>query len=228
MSEIPVGTQMPAPIAMAVIRVNPDKTDTRYTELKLQIDGILAFAKTRAVNSDQDVIDATNDLGLISLLKKATEEKRQEYVKPINDHVNAVNKAFHALTDPIEEADKLTRNKIQAYRALVESRRRMAEAINKQKEEIARKEAELSGTGEITSDITPVVVPMAPPAHVQAGTATLGTSKVRKWELVNFAQVPDDMKTLDTVKIGKLVRAGIDSIAGIRIWEEDGIRVTTR
>jgi hypothetical protein len=62
--------------------------------------------------------------------------------------------------------------------------------------------------------------------HTDDGT----TSKVsiRKWELVDFSQVPDEYKAIDAVKIGKVVRAGIPSIPGIRIWQEETLRVGTK
>lgn len=74
------------------------------------------------------------------------------------------------------------------------------------------------------------LVEVAPPAptKVQTEVGTAGITRNRKWEMVDFAAVPDEFKILDAVKIGKLVRAGIGSISGIRIWTEEGLRVTTR
>jgi leucyl aminopeptidase len=167
---------------------------------------------------------STNDLGVISLLKKGIEEKRQEYVRPINEHVKAVNAAFKTLTDPIEQADKITREKITAYRAEVDRKRREAEAINQAKEELARREAALNH-GEFTVDTTPVPVPEMQPKTVHAEAATLGTSKVWKYEVTDFKLLPDDYKLADLVKIGKVIRAGVN-IPGVKSWQEDSIRIS--
>jgi hypothetical protein len=211
----------------AAIKIRPE-TDYQYIEYQKQARDLLEFSQHRMVTTDIDVGGAVNDLGVISMLKKGIEEKRQEYVRPINEHVKAVNAAFKTLTDPIEQADKITREKITLYRAEVDRKRREAEAINQAKEDLARREAALNH-GEFTVDLTPVIVPEAPAAHVRAEAATLGTSKVKKWRLIDFKLVPDEYKQLNEVLVGKMVRAGLPGgIPGIEIYEEDSIRITTR
>jgi len=209
----------------SLVKIHPER-DLQCIAYQKQAREILQYAEVRIVGNDIEVKDATNDLSIIRALKKGVEEKRQEWVKPLNGHVKAVNAAFKMLFDPLDQADKLTGDKILKYRAEVEMKRREAEAINQAKLDLARREAELSGTGEITVDITPVIVPEAQPDHIRAEMGTAGMVKNRKWEMINFADVPDDLKMLDSVKIGRLVRAGIGSIAGIRIYEEDSIRIT--
>ncbi len=209
---------------MAEIRIAP-QTDVQFTAYLGQAQAILKYAKSRAVTSDPDVKDATNDLSIIRQLKKGIEEHRQLYVRPINEHVKEINQTYKLLTDPIEQADKITGDKILAYRAEVDRKRREAEAINQAKIDLARREAELSGTGEITVDITPVIVPEAPPNHVRAEAGTLGMTKNWKFEVVDFILLPNEYKLSDLVKIGRVIRAGV-GIAGVRAWQEDGLRIT--
>ena len=208
----------------SLVKTHPEQ-DLQFIEYQKQAREILKYAESRIVGNDLEVKDATNDLSIISTLKKGIEEKRQEYVKPLNEYVKTINTTFKALSDPIEQADKITRNKILSYRAELEAKRREAEEINRQKEELAKREAALN-QGVITIDTTPIPVPEAAPSHVRAEMGTMGTAKIRKWEVEDLAKVPLDYLMINATKIGKVVRAGIPSIPGIRIWEEDSIRIT--
>ncbi|GAI82288.1 unnamed protein product, partial [marine sediment metagenome] len=123
-------------------------------------------------------------------------------------------------------ADKLVRGKILAYRAEIDRQRREAEEIERLRREAAEREAALTGQPIIQPGPTPVIA--APPDRYHADNGTLGKVMVRKWELEDFSKVPDEYKTIDAVKIGKVVRAGIPSIPGIRIWQEATLRVDTK
>ena len=184
------------------------------------------YAEARVVKTDGDVKGATNDLSLISKLKKAIEEKRKEYVGPINEHLKSVNDAFKQFTEPLVQADAITRQKVLDYRKEQERIRREQERINQLRLEVAQAEMKLKG--ELTEPVGLVEVKPEQPEHYRAEMGTLGKFMVPKFELVDFSLVPDEYKILDTVKVGKVVRAGLRSIPGIRIWEEESIRVTTK
>ena len=195
--------------------------------LQSQAQQLLAYAERRVIISDNEAKVSTNDLSIIALAKKALEEKRKEYTTPLNDNLKYINNTFKLVSDPLNQADKITRDKILAYRAEQERKRKEAEEINRQKIELARREAELNN-GEFTVDITPVEVAPVQPKHINAELGTAGQAMIRKWDVSNFSQVPDEYKMVDSTKIGKVVRAGIPSIPGIKIWEEPTLRVTTR
>lgn len=208
----------------ALIKISPDR-DKTVVALLSEVTSILDWARKRTITNIDDVKDATNDLSLISKLKKAVEEKRQEYTIPLNDHIKAINGAFKLLTEPLTEADKLTRQKVLAYNAEIERQRQEAEAIEQEKLELARREALLKG-GEITIDLSPLQRPEATPDRVRAEAGMLSKMMVRKWEVEDLSKVPLDYLMIDAAKVGKVVRAGIPTIQGIRIWEEPTLRVT--
>jgi len=207
-----------------LIKISPNKDETVVALLN-QVTGILEWAKKRTITNIDDIKDATNDLSLISKLKKAVEEKRQEYTSPLNDHIKAINGAFKLLTEPLAEADKITRQKVLTYNAEIEQQRQEAKAIEQEKLELAQREAILKG-GEITIDLSAIEVPEATPDRVRAEAGMTSKMMVRKWEIVNFCEIPDEYKTIDGGKVTKLVKAGIGAIPGIRIWEEPTLRVT--
>ena len=135
--------------------------------------------------------------------------------------------AFKSFTSPLEQADGITRGKIMFYRKDVERQRAEVEEIERQKMELAKREAELNN-GEIMVDLTPIAKPVAGPGTVRTDMGNTNMMKVRKWEVEDITKVPADYLQVDSTAIGKLARAGIKSISGIRIWDEDVLRVNTR
>jgi len=211
----------------ALITVNPDK-DTKVLALYHAGLELRDYALSREIKSDQDMIPATDDLAVIARLKKSIEEKRKEYVDPIRHHLDSVNNAFKEFTAPLTEADQVNRDKIKSYRAEVERKRQEAEETNRMAQEVARRQAEQSGTGEFTVDLTPVEVPEVA-RRVYTGMGSTSTQKVYKWEVVDLSLVPRDYLIPNAALIGNVVRAskGTISIPGIKIYSEDAIRVNT-
>lgn len=213
----------------ALVNVSP-LTDPSIASLTFEVQRILDYANALQVTNDETVKSATNDLSLIATLKKALEDKRREYVSPLNGYVKDINSAFKTISDPLDTADKVTRSKILAYRQEVERQRKETEELNRLREEVARREREAAEQAGEEPPPPPQQLDVIPPApsRVHAEAGSLSTMAVRKWELVDFSQVPDDYKMLDSAKITKVVKAGIPSIPGIKIWEEDTLRVDTR
>ena len=156
------------------------------------------------------------------------EERRKEYLKPFQDHVKETNDAYRMLMEPVDQADKITRDKMTAFINEQTRRRKEAEAIETEKLALARREAELKG-GEITIDLTPIVKPEMAPEKV---TTEMGSAGLRDhWELVeivDFALLPNEYKIPDTVKLGKVIRAGLHNIPGCKIENKPSLAVNTR
>lgn len=208
----------------AIIHVRPD-ADPRVTALYQEGVRLQQYAEARIIESDQDIKDATDDLSIIAKLKKAIEEKRKEYVVPIGDYLKAVNETFKQFTEPLNQADAITRRKVLDYRAEQERIRLEQEKINRLREEAARAEMQLKG--ELTEPVGLLKVQDEAPARYRTDSGTLGTGKVWKFEVVDFSLLPNDYKVADIVKIRKVVIAGA-TIPGVRAWQEESLRVTTR
>jgi len=208
----------------ALIRVNPS-SDAVCVGLFEEARKLQRYAEERAIISDEAVRFATEDLSLIAKLKKAIEDKRKEYTAPIKQHLDLITEAFKTITEPLAEADRITRSKIMAYRQEQERKAREAEEINRLRMEAAQKEMELKG--ELTESVNLVEAPPAPPAHVRTDVGMLGTTKIWKFEVTDFSLLPDRFKMENATLIGKVVRAGEREIPGVRIWSEDSLRVTT-
>jgi len=172
--------------ATAVIRINP-AGDESVLLLLCEANLLRGFAESRVVMCADDVMHATEDLSLMANLKKALTAKQTEYVKPIKEQLAGVTDQFKMILTPIEDADRITRAKILAYRAAEQSKSAEIERINNLRMEAARAEAALNGTGEITEPVNlmPEVAPVA--TKVQTEVGNLGTMKV--WKL-SFPKVP--------------------------------------
>ena len=179
------------------------------------------FAKARVIITNDDMKPANDDLILIRKVKKAMEEKRKEYLKPFQDHVKETNDAYKTLMEPIEEADKLTANKMLAFDAEQKRKIREAEAIEAEKLALAKREAELKG-GEITVDLTPVAKPEVVPDRIRTDMGSSGQRDNWKWELLDLNLVPREYLMINAGMLTPIVKAskGKLTIPGIRIYNE--------
>lgn len=187
------------------------------------------FAEVRVISTNEDLKPANDDLAIIARVKKGMEEKRKEYLKPFQDHVKETNDAYKALMNPIEQADRITRDKILAFRAEQEWKRREAEAIEAEKLALARREAELKG-GEITVDLTPIEKPELVPDRIRTELGSSGQRDNWKWELQDISLVPREYLVINAGILTPIVKAskGKINIPGIRIYNEPIIAVNTK
>lgn len=208
---------------MVALMVEP-RLDNAVAKLGDEIIHINLYAQQLVIAGDSDMVRATNDLLLISKLKKAIEAKRKEYVSPLLDHTKAINEFFRFLTAPLDTADKTVNDKVLAYRQTIEAKRREEERINALRLEAAQAEMKLKG--ELTEPVSLVEVSPAALSKVRTDLGSMGVVKVRKYRVVNFAELPDQYKIENSALLNKVVKAGIPSISGVEIYSEDSLRVT--
>jgi len=225
--EPPLDLSVPSgsPGQMAIIKVGPEY-DPAVLQLSEEARKLRDYAISRDIKAVADLKPATDDLSLISKLKKSLNELKAGYLKPIKAHIDSVNAAFASIIAPLDEADTSTRSKIIAYRQEQDRKAREVERINQLRMEAAEKEMKLKG--EITESVNLIETPPAPPAHVRTEVGTLGTMKIRKYRIINFTLLPDQYKIENSVLLNKVVKAGIPEIPGVEIYEEEVLRVTTR
>ena len=218
------GETMEETATTASIQIHPE-TDSKIQALYREGETLHSYAEALVITSDDAIRATTSDLSIIAGLKKAIEKRRREYVNPLNDHLKTVNAAFKGFVQPLTDADSLMREKILAYRAEQERIRAEEERINALRIEAA--EAEMKLKGEITEPVDIVPVQREAPARYRTDVGTLGTSKRWQFEVEDFALLPDEYKEPDTTKIRRVIQAGA-SIPGVKAWQEEGLRVTSR
>jgi hypothetical protein len=211
---------------IAVIEINPDR-DLTVIKLKEHIGMLRTYAVQRVIAKDEDIVPATDDLSLIANLKKAVKEKQDKYCGPVKQHLDAMQAVFKDILAMLEDANGINRLKITSYRAEQVRKQKEIDEINRQAMELARKQAELSGTGEYTVDTTPIESP-AVINKVQATAGGLSFAGIWTWELEDIKLVPDEYKILDRPAITRRVKSGERNIPGVRIFKQDSIRVNAR
>ena len=184
------------------------------------------WADKLVIADDAGLKSATEDISSLRKLTKAIEEKRKEYVEPLNSYVKDINAYFKQVTIPLASADIVMSRKMLEYKAECDRKRKEAEEINRMREEAQRREAALND-GEIKESVVsiPVPAPVAKTTHTDVGSAS--TRDNWKVEVTDFATLPDEYKIPDIVKLGKVVRAGLHNVPGCRIWNEPSLVVNT-
>lgn len=224
-SVINTGRTIPTEQTTVEIIIRPE-TNVDIVKIKDEIIKLSNYSIERVIKSDADLTPAGDDLILVSKLKKALKEKQSEYVNPIKLHLDKVQFVFKDLLTCLDDIEKTNKAKITFYTDAQKARVAEAERLNREAEELARKQAAFNG-GAFTVDTTPVEAP-APVKKVSTMSGSFSEVKApNTWELEDFDKVPNQYKVLDTVRINQLVRAG-GSIPGIKIITHTTIRTTTK
>ena len=214
-------------ITTALLLIKPE-ADAEVMPLYKEALSLLKYAELRVISTADDIKPATDDLAIISKAKKAIEGKRREYVKPLQEQVKIINDAFKVLTQPIEQADQITRGKILAFQAEQTRIRQEQEEINRKRLEAAEAEKRLKG--ELSESVNLVEVISEAPKRVSTEMGTIGQRDNWKWEVIDFAQLPDEYKVVDSALLTATVKKHHDEkqIPGVRIYNEPIIAVRTK
>lgn len=201
--------------------MNPE-TQHEIQQVELQTRDIISTANAVTVASDNDVARAAIILKDLATAKKAVESKRQEVVKPINDHVKWLNDQFRAITEPIDTADKTIRGKVSAYRA------EQAEAARIEQQRLdqiaAQEQAALDAEAERKQVDAPVVV--APVVAAQPKSiGNMTTRKTWKFTITDPNAVPREYTVINETAIRQAIGRGVREIPGVNIYQEETIVV---
>ena len=212
----------------SLILVKPE-TNAEIMAFYQQALSLRKFAEARIITCNDDLKPANDDLVIIRTVKKSMEARRKEYLSPFQNHIKEVNEAYKTLMEPIEQADKITTDKMLAFDAEQKRKRKEAEAIEAEKLALARREAELKG-GEITVDLTPVEKPEPVPDRIRTDMGSSGQRDIWKWELQDINLVPREYLMINAGMLTPIVKAskGKINIPGIRIYNEPIIAVNIK
>jgi len=214
----------------AIIEIKPE-LDTSIADLQDEIVAFLRCASLVIIDSSDAARSVTEDIALAGGLAKTLEAKRNEWLKPLREHTEQINDTFKKLSEPLKTADRLLRDKVIAYQKLQAKIQQDARDLAElERQAQLKRDSLLRQTGEIIdAPIVPkIIVPEMDTKHINSDLATAGSTTNWKWEVTDFKALPDEFKIPDAAKLSKVVRAGMRTIAGVKIYPEQGIRVTTR
>jgi hypothetical protein len=199
--------------------------DHAFINLKTQIEGIVKYAQSRQVTNPEELTGASNDLIIMRQLEKSVDQLRRQWVDPLNAQVTAINGTFKELSVPLLEADNLTGGLITKYKADVDAARRHAEELNREADELARKQA-AANNGVFTVDTTPVMAPASVAKTVRVEAGSVGTRKTRKARVVDFAKLPDMYKITNQRLLDTAAKTSDQPIPGVEFYFDESL--TTR
>ncbi len=214
--------------AVAIVRVAPSK-DAEVRRLYGQALRILAVAREREIKNLDDLKPANDDLITIRALRKAIEEKRKEWTSPLRSRLDDVNAAFRAFTEPLEQADKLTTDKMRVFNQELERRRKQEDEENQRRLEAAQEEA-AENDGEIQE---PVGLTADEPGAQKRVSTAVGTSGwVDKWQarVVDPEKLPREYMMPDMAMLQAIAKKHHDQkpVPGVKFYNEPYMRTAGR
>jgi len=163
----------------------------------------------------------------IKSFKKTIDTQRKELIKLPYDYVRRVNAFAKEISKPLDDAETVIKQKLIDYEAKKELERReqekKAEEERKRLQERLNKEAQEKGVEAVI--LPEVMFPKEEKniVHTESGD-TVYTRNVWDFEIVDFAQVPDEYKVIDEKKVRQAInRLGIREIPGLRIFQKKTI-----
>lgn len=192
-------------------------TDINVDELAQDVAKIAADCPL-TITTDADLQAATSWLAAVRLRRKDIEGFFAGLIKPIQAVVKGHQAKRDEVLAPLTERESKLNLAILGYR-----QKQQAAAAEAQKKANDAYERKVEKAIEKGKDITAIAPPMqvqAPAKTVDAGIANVTFRKVRKFEVTNPELVPREYFVVDEVKLGKVIRAGVD-VPGCRIWDEE-------
>ena len=218
------------PPALVTIETQVGRPFSGLFQLYQEAASLLQVAKKRVIATNEDLKPATDDLAIIATCKKAMFARKTEIVEPFKSQLDAINQAFGDLMFPVMEADRLTRGQVTTFDN--EQRRKAAEAqrIEDEKFRLAKEEAALNGTGEITVPLGTAQAPPPVPEHTRTAMGTLGGRTNWKARVVDFAALDDQWKIPNESLLNSHARTtkGTRPIPGVEFYNDRSVTVRTR
>ncbi|HAM58782.1 MAG TPA: hypothetical protein DCQ64_26570 [Candidatus Rokubacteria bacterium] len=197
--------------------------DERVQELSQGSIELLQRAQSITITDDESDLEAAEFLAQVKTARKRIEELRHWFTDPLEAQKKAIIARFKATDAPLDRAEKIVGGKHIAYtQAKEEANNREQERLRKLAE--AKQARQAARAEEKGLEAPPVVIPMptiaAPQKTIHTSAGSVTVRKVWRHQVVDFAALPEEYKIADDVKLGKVVRAGVREIPGVRIYEE--------
>jgi hypothetical protein len=204
-------------------------TDIEVIEWHRQGVSLQEYAEARVIKGLDDLKLANDDLAIIARLKKFMEDRRKQYVQPLNDQVKAINDNYKKLMQPVLDAEHITKQKMLDFNIEQERIRRQQEEINRLRTEAAQKEAAIN-EGELSEPVNLVEVIPEAPKRVSTDLGSSGMRDNWTYEIIDFARLPDEYKLPNAAALNAFARStkGTRQVPGVRIFNKPIIAVNAR
>ena len=190
--------------------------------------------KLLAINDDvskvvdeSNRIEITDDISLqgasefliqVVARRKRVDDIRQFFVRPLNDQVKNINGEFKKATEPLSDIELSVKTKILDYRTL-EAKRIEKENAKKEKENSERATDEPMKVGE------GIEIAEVQQNAIQTTVGSIRTRKVWTYKIESKSKIPKKYWIINERAINDAVKQGARKIAGVKIFQEEGISV---
>jgi hypothetical protein len=211
----------------------------QFDELVSQVTQFVAPTKDIKVTDNSSADKAIETGKAVKDFLKKVETKRKELVGPLNDQVKLINDYAKDITAPLLKAESHIKKELSDFaieqelirrkeREKLEAERREAQAKIDAEIALASAKCEtevekLAAAVAIKNEVRTVTSDFKAREKAIEATAMKGVRQTWKAEVVNEMLLPREYLIPDTVKINKVVSAGIRDIPGIRIYQETSI-----
>ncbi len=201
-------------------------------------EGLANQLQAFAITTQTDYTQAGEYLKSVKSATKQLDDLRISMTKPLDESKKRIMDFFRKPLDILSRAEATLKRGMLGFQQEQEAKRkaeeaRLAELQRKEAEKLAKRAEKAEDKGNIAraeelrqqsqdvASITPIVAPTI--QKVEGAT----TKKVWKFEVIDERAIPREYLIPDLVKIGKMVRAGGDTlqIPGIKIYSEETIAV---
>ena len=203
-------------------------------QMKSQQHDLVVKAEQFKLACPAEETEAYAVLGQLKSRITLVEKKRKEITQPLNTSLRQINALFKTLSEPLGEADRILRSKIGIFRRKQEAEAAKRQAVLQQKAADAEAEAaKLAARKRQTAAVqeeTEALIERRDELEQKADlvSAKVGDAHVSKrwtFTIEDAGDVPRDYLVVDTVKIRQAVRDGERDIPGVRIYQEESVRV---
>lgn len=207
--------------------------DVKKSEIEKGHPKIVSAANSVILKVQGDVDNANSTLSQLNAAINDLEAKRKKITQPISQGVAILNALFKEVKMPLAIAYHELDKKVMAWRAEkqkkidAENERLRLETEEKNRKLLAkqaRRENIQKSHQERGHKTTELEEPVLEAAAQVPALKFSDSTKIRldwTWEVENLGSVPRKHLLIDTIGIGKLVRGGIRSIPGIRIFQKE-------
>ena len=208
---------------MALIKIAP-LDDVGIRELAIEANHVRDICKARKPLTAFDLEAVTEDLNMISQMKKAFKKFYSEYIDPVRNHLDSLRASFETISNPLDEAEKITKQLLKDYKLEQEHIAAEQEEINRMRILAAQKEAALHN-GEISEPVNLVEVISPTPKTIRADTGSSGMRDHWKYKVIDFAILSDEYKIPNDKLLNTLASSIKKSrvIPGLEIYNDPDV-----
>lgn len=202
------------------IKIIPAYIDLAKEVEEAQAKGRLA----RPVNTESDLTTAVEILTSVEFVVRRAETVRLDMGKPYRDQAEIYSNEIKELASPLTAIVERLSGEVSAFQRQrqeeVDKERAKQEKLAARRQANEDRRAAKEGRDPITH--TPPEI-LDPPKKIEASDGSSITTKViRKYKVINFAELPERFKQENKGELNKAAKGGEDDIPGVEFYYDDG------